>query len=813
MVEPRQTQLEDLVGDVVGPGSTNVVVELTGDGGGEISVNNNVIKDVANPVDGQDAVNLDTLTAAISVPTLAQVLVSGSSTGINPATSGNDIVISDGDSITSGIGVVTINDDLAVNGDAIINGKLTVTGLIDPTGIILAPQASSVGTNSLWMKTGTYSSLLFTNSNSTDVFEAGEDTETFLGIGASYGSSGAVRVPDDGFLASNDKLLIGYTTGDSNISIGDDGTGSGYSMTLYSSGLIFLRDPDGGSPKTRFSFDLSQGKLEFDNSNSAAKIIYEATVGAANTLTIQGQISLSGNGGAVDIKAGDCVAGSGVGGDLTVQSGQGFSDAGGALNLTGGQGTGGGNINITTGVGTTGAGGSLNLTSATGQTNGGPLNITAGVGTTGHGASVDVTAGNGNTYGGHVNINAGDGTTGVGGNISLNTGSGNTTNGIFNLSINNDSVLKITDIPEPESLALTTNVDLWMKATLQDGNKFYIGTISRSGGLDTADVGIFTGDAVSASGDITVQPGEASVGGSVQITGGHSATTAGAVTITGGQSDTTDGGNVELYGGWPDSSSEPGQVLLGTTDDGGNTYIIARVIDRQAAGPLDQIGRALRFDYEYGHNISIKAEDADGVGGSFPMGFYLWGSTPSIKSGVGHIGGAVEITAGDGGASSDSSGGAGGPIVLHAGGGGSGLSTGLVGYVEIDNILRMDDIGSTTLWTPGASSFLMFNDGGIPCARPASSSTTYKLALILQGTKSSFDFPLLVTNATATTTLTVTGAATGDHVLVTAPSLESGLIVRGHVSSANTVTITVTNDTSGSIDPAPQDYLVTVIKG
>jgi hypothetical protein len=427
MVEPRQTQLEDLVGDVVGPGSTNVVVELTGDGGGEISVNNNVLKDVANPVDGQDAVNLDTLTAVVSAPPLATVLVAGNSTGVNPSTSGKDIVISDGDAITSGIGVVTINDELAVNGDAIINGKLTVTGLIDPTGIILVPQASSVGTNSLWMKTGTYSSLLFTNSNSTNVFEAGEDTETFLGIGASYGSSGAIRVPDNGFLASNNKPLIGYTTGDSNISIGDDGTGSGYSVTLYSADNILLRDPDGGSPKTRFAFYLSQGKLEFDNSNSAANITYEATVGSANTFTIQGQTSNTGTGGDVDIYAGVNSGGSGNGGYVNVYGGNSDSAQGGRVYLYGGTGaTDGGIIQLLSGEGLGGLGGRIGIECGDGTTSGGPLDLIAGIGGSASGGSINVYCGDGYTYGGHLNMSSG-GTTGggyAGGNINLDAGLG-----------------------------------------------------------------------------------------------------------------------------------------------------------------------------------------------------------------------------------------------------------------------------------------------------------------------------------------------------------------------------------------------------
>lgn len=65
--------------------------------------------------------------------------------------------------------------------------------------------------------------------------------------------------------------------------------------------------------------------------------------------------------------------------------------------------------------------------------------------------------------------------------------------------------------------------------------------------------------------------------------------------------------------------------------------------------------------------------------------------------------------------------------------------------------------------------------------------------------------------ATVTTTLTVTGAATGDHVVVTRPAaLDAGLVVDGHVSAANTVTLTITNASGGAINAAELVYPVIV---
>jgi hypothetical protein len=73
------------------------------------------------------------------------------------------------------------------------------------------------------------------------------------------------------------------------------------------------------------------------------------------------------------------------------------------------------------------------------------------------------------------------------------------------------------------------------------------------------------------------------------------------------------------------------------------------------------------------------------------------------------------------------------------------------------------------------------------------------------------DFGSINSLATATTTQTVAGAAAGDTVIVEANSLEPGLTVAGEVTAANTVTITVTNHSAGAIDPASQDFVITVI--
>jgi len=88
----------------------------------------------------------------------------------------------------------------------------------------------------------------------------------------------------------------------------------------------------------------------------------------------------------------------------------------------------------------------------------------------------------------------------------------------------------------------------------------------------------------------------------------------------------------------------------------------------------------------------------------------------------------------------------------------------------------------------------------------------YHLIKALSGSKT-HDFGSIGAVSTATTTATVTGAATGDSVLITpSTALEAGINVYGYVSAADTITIVANNSTAGAIDPASRTYYVSVIK-
>lgn len=73
-----------------------------------------------------------------------------------------------------------------------------------------------------------------------------------------------------------------------------------------------------------------------------------------------------------------------------------------------------------------------------------------------------------------------------------------------------------------------------------------------------------------------------------------------------------------------------------------------------------------------------------------------------------------------------------------------------------------------------------------------------------------FDFGNISAQSQATTTVTVTGARSGDAVLVRPTTAVNGIILDGTVTAVDTVTIRAVNYSSGAIDPGSQSYRVIV---
>lgn len=73
------------------------------------------------------------------------------------------------------------------------------------------------------------------------------------------------------------------------------------------------------------------------------------------------------------------------------------------------------------------------------------------------------------------------------------------------------------------------------------------------------------------------------------------------------------------------------------------------------------------------------------------------------------------------------------------------------------------------------------------------------------------DFPSISSNGIAELTVTVTGAVSGNPVMLGPPStIEAGLTWSGFVSAANTVTVRLHNNSSVSVDPASASWTVSV---
>lgn len=77
-----------------------------------------------------------------------------------------------------------------------------------------------------------------------------------------------------------------------------------------------------------------------------------------------------------------------------------------------------------------------------------------------------------------------------------------------------------------------------------------------------------------------------------------------------------------------------------------------------------------------------------------------------------------------------------------------------------------------------------------------------------------FDPPSLIDGAGAVSTgITVSGAALGDFVLVSAPYDLQGVIVTGFVSAPNTVKISLYNKTGVTVDLASGTWKIKVLRG
>lgn len=84
---------------------------------------------------------------------------------------------------------------------------------------------------------------------------------------------------------------------------------------------------------------------------------------------------------------------------------------------------------------------------------------------------------------------------------------------------------------------------------------------------------------------------------------------------------------------------------------------------------------------------------------------------------------------------------------------------------------------------------------------------------VINGTTTFDPASLLTYTGTTSSAITVTGAALGDYVLVSAPYDQAGIIANGYVTAADTVKITVFNATAGTVDLASGTWKIKLLKG
>jgi hypothetical protein len=84
---------------------------------------------------------------------------------------------------------------------------------------------------------------------------------------------------------------------------------------------------------------------------------------------------------------------------------------------------------------------------------------------------------------------------------------------------------------------------------------------------------------------------------------------------------------------------------------------------------------------------------------------------------------------------------------------------------------------------------------------------------ILYGESASTDVASIATAADDEVTVTVTGAAFGDHILGVGCSISlGGLNANAYISAANTVKVVLSNNTGGAVDLAAAVFSVSIMK-
>ena len=525
----------------------------------------------------------------VSSQSLSDVLINGN------ITNGNDIIISNGDSIVAGGSVINLDGYVDVSQDLTINGKLNVAGLIDPTGMVFDHQSTvpsgnpSTDKSTLWVRNDGY--IVLTDENGQEqVFGTPSNLAETLVIGNTTGGNDIVLSALDALTAET-TMYIEQKTGNSNSIYVRGSTTDANDIYLQGGGAV-------GS-------DIG-GKVDIQGG--------DAITGFGGSIYVDGGNSSEGSGGGVYVSAGDSIED--FGGSITFSAGaHNYSNNSGSyLQIQGARDNVGGGIYIDAGKGPDDAGSN--------SADGGEINISAGV------------AHNNPSYnanGGEVNIGSGRADeSGNGGDISIYSGRGGTTSGDGG------------------------DIDIFTGSGAGGGSNgnggdidIFTGTGEGTG--DGGKISIFTGAASDTGngGDILLIGGLGyGAGGQISLTAGAASTnggTGGQVYMKSGDADGTNAiaGNVSLLAGDADGSGgTPGSVFLNA---GNYNAVTGSYITLNSVNSVDG----------YGGNVTIgSGEPIDGYGGYITLltadsGEYQSGNV-EIITGDGYSSGIISLTTGNG---------------------------------------------------------------------------------------------------------------------------------------------------------------------
>jgi hypothetical protein len=255
-----------------------------------------------------------------------------------------------------------------------------------------------------------------------------------------------------------------------------------------------------------------------------------------------------------------------------------------------------------------------------------------------------------------------------------------------------------------------------------------------------------------------------------------------------------------------------------------------RVAVRGGGGsmPFNVLANVMRFGADDGAITNASATagtDKDLTFASYDKQNNDWGFIRASSDGSGNT---LNLGGGPGGYR--------GPTVVNIQASSSTNSTSRSTLASFDGVNTRMSIGNSSTLSGAVLVVNSTNQASVPVPRQSSSEwaaytppqggmayqTTANKLVIYDGSVRRFisenltgtavwDIPNITAGTEQTTTLTVTGAAVGDQVLVDATRPATNVIVVGMVTSSNTVTLYAMN-TGATIDPGSRTFRVTVIR-